>query len=424
MKSNAKRLSVLILCLILAYSFTGCSVVTVNTERDQNQVVANIGDTKILKKDALARYEISAAQYGISSTTSSDTVTSLKKNILDEMVETEVIWQIAKQKGLEQKLTDAEKAEIEKDYSDTIDYIKTQYTSSESTSTPTATASATASPSAADLDAFVDEFFAEYGYTKETYKQYLYVSKYEEMLQTEIEAEVTDVSEEDLKAAYESELTTQKKNFDAAETSTSSSSSTTSYEYYEENGKVIVYVPSGLAYYKHILIAFPSDISTQIETVQNDTSLSDEEIEEKVDTLKTQGYGQIQSKAEEVLSKVKSGEDFDTLIATYGEDPGMTSDTYKTTGYLVGKQSSFVTEFKNACLALSNVGDTSELVKSDYGYHIIKKVSVLASGEKSYDEVKDALKAQVLEEKKSDHWDETLENWKKELNVTVYYDRL
>lgn len=424
MKSKAKRLSVLFLCFIMCYSFTGCSIVTVNTQRDQNQVVATIGDTKILKKDALARYEISASQYGISSTTSSDTVTSLKKNILDEMVETEVIWQIAKQKGLEQKLTDAEKTEVEKNYSDTIDYIKTQYTSAESTSTPTSTASVTSTPSAADLDDFVDEFFAEYGYTKETYKQYLYVSKYEEMLQTDVEAEITDVSDEDLKAAYQSELTTQKKNFDAAEASTSTSSSTTSYEYYEENGKVIVYAPSGLAYYKHILIAFPSDISTQIETVQKDTTLSDDQVTEKVEALKTQGYAQIQSKADEVLSKVKAGEDFDTLIATYGEDPGMTSDTYKTTGYLLGKQSSFVTEFKTASLALSNVGDTSELVKSDYGYHIIKKISVLASGEKSYDEVKDALKTQVLQEKKSDHWDETLESWKKELNVTVYYDRL
>jgi len=276
------------------------------------------------------------------------------------------------------------------------------------------------------MEAYVDEYLAKYGFTRESYKKYLYTNEYMTMLQAQVKAEITDISDEDLKAAYDSELETQQSAFDAAESSSSetSSSSSISYESYLEDGKVIVYVPSGLGYYKHILIKFPDDISSEISSVKDSSSLTDAEINEQVQALEDKGYADIQAKADEVLAKVKAGEDFDALITEYGEDTGMTSDTYKNTGYLVGRQSNFVDEFKNACFSLQNVGDTTGLVKSEYGYHIIKKVSALTPGVISYDDVKDALKRQELEKKQTDHWDETYDQWKKDLNVTENYDLL
>lgn len=73
--------------------------------------------------------------------------------------------------------------------------------------------------------------------------------------------------------------------------------------------------------------------------------------------------------AEDVLKRIRDGESFDDLMAQYSEDPGLASypDGYTfTTGEMVD-------EFYNATAALS-IGETSDLVESTYGYHIIRRV--------------------------------------------------
>lgn len=76
-------------------------------------------------------------------------------------------------------------------------------------------------------------------------------------------------------------------------------------------------------------------------------------------------------KAEEVLQKAKAGEDFDKLVAEYGEDPGMVSNLdgyYFTTGKMVE-------EFEEASFALQP-GEISDLVETSYGYHIILRLDM------------------------------------------------
>ncbi|MBQ2897670.1 MAG: peptidylprolyl isomerase [Clostridia bacterium] len=70
--------------------------------------------------------------------------------------------------------------------------------------------------------------------------------------------------------------------------------------------------------------------------------------------------------AEKVLERLKKGESFDKVLAEFKEnDPGM-----PTSGYEVSKDSGFVPEFEEAALKLTK-GKFSDIVKSDYGYHII-----------------------------------------------------
>lgn len=79
--------------------------------------------------------------------------------------------------------------------------------------------------------------------------------------------------------------------------------------------------------------------------------------------------------AEDVLAQAKAGEDFDSLIKTYGEDPGMTQSPE---GYIMDKDGNTLTgtmieEFNKGSWALE-VNGVSDLVKTSYGYHIIKRV--------------------------------------------------
>ena len=81
-------------------------------------------------------------------------------------------------------------------------------------------------------------------------------------------------------------------------------------------------------------------------------------------------------KAEEVLQKAKNGEDFAKLAEEYSEDPGSKS---KGGLYENIAEGSFVPEFEKATFALEPGQITPELVKSDFGYHIIK---LIKKGEK------------------------------------------
>lgn len=98
---------------------------------------------------------------------------------------------------------------------------------------------------------------------------------------------------------------------------------------------------------KHILIGFD---------MEEDGTVTDEA---KAKAKKT---------AEEVLAKVKAGEDFDKLVDEYNTDPGASDE-----GYTFAQDGSMVEEFEDASFALE-IGQTSEIVETAYGYHIIKRI--------------------------------------------------
>ncbi len=73
----------------------------------------------------------------------------------------------------------------------------------------------------------------------------------------------------------------------------------------------------------------------------------------------------------EVLGKLAEGADFDSLIAEYNEDPGMSEGGYYTFG-----EGEMVPEFEEASKKLEIGEYTKEAVKTDYGYHIIKRYDI------------------------------------------------
>jgi hypothetical protein len=78
------------------------------------------------------------------------------------------------------------------------------------------------------------------------------------------------------------------------------------------------------------------------------------------------------TKAEEVLAKVKAGEDFAALADQYTEDQGNMKDGKPQGGLYDWKaRSGYVKEFSDAAWALE-AGKTSDLVETQFGYHILK----------------------------------------------------
>ncbi len=77
------------------------------------------------------------------------------------------------------------------------------------------------------------------------------------------------------------------------------------------------------------------------------------------------------SKIEDIKAQLDAGADFDQLMAEHGEDPGAEASPE---GY-VFTTGEMVAEFEEAAFALE-AGQLSDIVETDYGYHIIKKLEL------------------------------------------------
>lgn len=87
-----------------------------------------------------------------------------------------------------------------------------------------------------------------------------------------------------------------------------------------------------------------------------------------------QGKADAKAKAEEVLAKIKNGEDFMEMVKEYNDDPGM--DVYGEDGYYF-TAGTMVKEYEDASFALEE-GAVSDIVETSYGYHIIKRMPLEA----------------------------------------------
>ena len=109
--------------------------------------------------------------------------------------------------------------------------------------------------------------------------------------------------------------------------------------------------------------------------------------------LKTEGKDDaaVKKQAEDLLAKVKAGADFAKLATQYSED-----ETSRVKGGDLDffPKGQMVPEFDKAAFSMQ-VGDISPLVKSQYGYHIIKLTDKKAATTKSIEEVRAQIEDQI-----------------------------
>jgi peptidyl-prolyl cis-trans isomerase D len=101
---------------------------------------------------------------------------------------------------------------------------------------------------------------------------------------------------------------------------------------------------------------------------------------------------EVHQKAEDVLKQAKKGAKFDELAKKYSEDPG-TKDKGGDLGFITQGQT--VPEFEKTAFS-QPVGSISDLVKTQYGFHIIKVLEKETAHTKPFEEVKDSIKAPLM----------------------------
>src|SRR2546423_2836465 len=101
---------------------------------------------------------------------------------------------------------------------------------------------------------------------------------------------------------------------------------------------------------------------------------------------------EVRKKAEDVLKQAQKGANFEDLAKKYSEDPG-SKEKGGDLGWLTQGQT--VPEFEKTAFSLEK-GKMSGLVKTQYGFHIIKSLDKENAHTKPLEEVKDSIKTQMM----------------------------
>lgn len=118
--------------------------------------------------------------------------------------------------------------------------------------------------------------------------------------------------------------------------------------------------------------------------------------------------------AQDVLARIKNGEDFGKLASEFSEDPGSKTKNGEL-GFFSRRQ--MVQEFDEAAFKLKE-GEVSDLVKTQFGYHIIKQTGVEAYPE--YDVEKKNLRDLYEKSRKKADYEALIKKYAEELNLTMH----
>ena len=127
------------------------------------------------------------------------------------------------------------------------------------------------------------------------------------------------------------------------------------------------------------------------------------------------------AKANEVKAKLDAGADFAQLASEYGTDG--TKDKGGDLGFVAYNQANYDQDFLAGFKQLSE-GQISDPIKSQFGYHIIKATGIKDEVVTPFDDVKEQIKSQLLQQQQSKAFNDKISEWKDAAKVKTYEDKL
>ena len=439
-----RKKSLLALLLAAMLLLSGCALITVDEEVDNARVIIDVNGETIDKQTVnnYVDYQINQNEYmnqlysalGMSLGLTTDRA-SIQTQVIDSYVNSLVAKQKAAALGFDQ-MTEEDNAAIEEaaqeSYHEYLHQIASAYLD-------------TTDLDEEEQEAKAEAYIQEHNLSgKDAFIQSATEEKAVEKLRADAVKDVA-VTEEELNAALAEKAEANKTTYDTTPDQ---------YGYAVNNGTVVYYAPAGYRFVKQILVKFTEEDSAAItekteaqtaaQTALTEAQTALDEAAEDADKDALQAavdeaqtaldeaaaaleaaleaaYQTIQEKTDEIYAKATAEDaDFDALVAEFNEDTGMPA-----VGYAVREgYSYFVSAFTEAAMALANVGDVSQPVKSSYGYHILQYSADIPEGTVALDTVRETLEDELLATKHSEAYTAALAAWVEEADVKTYPDRL
>lgn len=439
-----KMVALLIACSMV---LSGCSLVRIDEEKVMNRVVASVNGVDIYRYEvdddyvnSLVQSQVDMySQFGMDFTEEdyNEMFSDYQKTTLDSLVMTEVFLQKAAE--LEITLTDAEKEECRTNSDATFEEEKAnlQYqvemevydevmaeasledadSTEEDTAVTEEDAEGDESFFSEDQQAQIDleterryqAFLDASRFTPDTYYEYLC----EQMLYEKTVEYINgfaSVSDEEVQAWYTDTLAMQQQNMDEDPDGFASTI---------RAGYIYTYVPVDTVAVKQILLAFDDELKTEAQTLYDLGDI------DGMMALVQDAVDELLPTALEIAQELEDGEDIDTLIEEYNDDPGMTQLPGSKVGYLVNENTTtFISEFSEAALGLMELGTVSEPVVTYNGVHVLQSIKIYEAGIISLEDIFDDIKEALLPGKKQEKFEELSQQWMEEADIKYFYSRL
>jgi peptidyl-prolyl cis-trans isomerase D len=191
-------------------------------------------------------------------------------------------------------------------------------------------------------------------------------------------------------------------------------------KYYDENlksfeiaesAKVEYVVLSSEALSASIAVK-PEDIKTFYDNNKTKYAIPEQRQASHILVSSSKDKAAAKTKADSLLKELKAGADFATLAKANSDDPGSGSK-----GGDLGffSRDMMVKPFSDAAYLLKE-GQLSDVVESEFGFHIIKLTAVKGGGEKKFEEVKAEIEADYKKQKAQEAFTKSTD----EFNTLVY----
>lgn len=129
-----------------------------------------------------------------------------------------------------------------------------------------------------------------------------------------------------------------------------------------------------------------------------------------------------EEQAKEIRRKISEGAKFEDMAKQFGTDG--TKDSGGSLGFYAYDTTELDADFMAGAKTLKE-GEVSQPVKTQFGYHLIKATKLTTESKvQPLEEVKDQIQSALLQEKQGTEFTSKLEQWKKELKVKTYENRL
>ena len=219
----AKKIVAAVMAVAMLFAFAGCNMAQVNTERDNAQVIIEVGDQKVLKGDIIDTYNsymnMYASIYGTDfesfKKSYPDAYDSLVEGIIDSYIEETLVDMYAEKLDADLSLTDEQVKEVDESMQSNYDYYKEQVTTSVNEDEDIAD-----EDKDAEIERQLKELLDENGYNDGSMRAELENSYKIENMKKWLDKDYT-ATEDDLKEFYDKQVSEQKSVLDETPSSIS-----------------------------------------------------------------------------------------------------------------------------------------------------------------------------------------------------------